>query len=271
MTHGSWAADTHSVKTRAALLAGVTALTFSVSACASTEPTDTPDDAVGERADEPTTAEVLEEATPEPTPEPLEVSVTGPSTTTSNQVTLRGRVAVAGTKVRVAGKPAKVKGRTWTRKVTIKKTGDNRYKVVATKSGHDRDSTTAIVTRKLSKAEKQARTAAKRQTFMNSATTIPYNQLEKNPDRYKGKKVVYRGQIFQIQEDYGSTWLLLSVTDEGYGFWSDNVWVEFDGTIKGAEEDVITVYGTITGSESYETQIGGETYVPKLKARYVVE
>ena len=67
------------------------------------------------------------------------------------------------------------------------------------------------------------------------------------------------------------TWMLLSVTDEGYGFWSDNVWVEFDGTIKGAEEDVITVYGTITGSESYETQIGGETYVPKLKGRYVVE
>src|SRR5689334_3909187 len=49
----------------------------------------------------PTIPEVVEEATPEPTPEPLEVSVSGPSTTTRDQVTLRGRVAVAGTKVRV--------------------------------------------------------------------------------------------------------------------------------------------------------------------------
>jgi len=90
-------------------------------------------------------------------------------------------------------------------------------------------------------------------------------------DRYKGKKVVYRGQIFQIQEDGGSTWMLLSVTDEGYGFWSDNIWVNYDGTIRGAEDDVITVYGTITGEESYETQIGGETYVPKMRAKFISE
>ena len=64
--------------------------------------------------------------------------------------------------------------------------------------------------------------------------------------------------------------ILLSVTDEGYGFWTDNVWVEYDGTIKGAEDDIITVYGT-SRLESYETQIGGETYVPQMKARYVVE
>jgi hypothetical protein len=49
------------------------------------------------------------------------------------------------------------------------------------------------------------------------------------------------------------------------------VWVEYDGTIRGAEEDIITVYGTIKGEQSYETQIGGETYVPKMRARYVVE
>ena len=140
--------DPYSVKIRAALLAGVTALTFSVSACASTGPTDTPDHADGERADEPTTAEVLEEATPEPTPEPLEVSVTGPSTTTSNQVTLRD----------VSRRTAEGPGRRQAREGQgahldaqghHQKTGDNRYEVVATKSGHDRDSTTAIVTRKL--------------------------------------------------------------------------------------------------------------------------
>lgn len=173
--------------------------------------------------------------------------------------------------MRVAGKPARVRGRRWSRSVVIKKRGDNRYRVVATKRGHDRDATTAVVTRKLSRAERAAITATKRQAFVNAAAAIPYNQLEKNPNRHKGKKVVFRGQIFQIQEDDGETWMLLSVTDEGYGFWTDNVWVEYDGTIRGAEDDIITVYGTITGEQSYETQIGGETYVPKMRARYVSE
>jgi len=209
--------------------------------------------------------------TPEPTPEPLNVAAAGPTQTTRDQVTLRGSIGVTGTKVRVDGNPAKVRGRHWSRTVTIRKKGDNRYRIVATKKGHDRDTTTAVITRKLSAAEREAARAAERQAFANAATTIPYNQLEKNPNRYKGKKVVYRGQIFQIQEDGGSTWMLLSVTDEGYGFWSDNIWVNYDGTIRGAEDDVITVYGTITGEESYETQIGGETYVPKMRAKFISE
>jgi hypothetical protein len=216
-------------------------------------------------------AEATPAPTPEPTPEPLNVNFTGPTQTTSDQVTLRGRVAVAGTKVRVNGSPAKVKGQRWTLVVAITRKGDNRYKVVATKAAHKQDATTAVVTRNLSAAEKATARAAERDQFIASTTTIPYNQLEKNPKRYKGTKVAYRGQIFQIQEDGGSTWMLLSVTDEGYGFWDDNVWVEYDGTIDGAEEDVITVYGTITGEQSYETQIGGETYVPKMHARYVGE
>jgi hypothetical protein len=105
---------------------------------------------------------------------------------------------------------------------------------------------------------------------MAGAKSLPYNQPEKNADRYSAERVMFRGQIMQIQEDSGSTVILLSVTDDGYGFWSDNVWVDYDGTIKGAEDDIITVYGTIEGTKSYETQIGSETYVPQMTARYVV-
>jgi hypothetical protein len=218
-----------------------------------------------------TPSEDAPEPSPVPTPEPLNVNFTGPTQTTSDQVRLKGRVAVKGVKVKVDGKPATVRGRRWSYVASIARKGDNPYKVIATKAGHKSDRTTAVVTRNLSAAEKAAQREAERQAFINAATTIPYNQLAKNPKRYKGTKVSYRGQIFQIQEDGGETWMLLSVTDEGYGFWDDNVWVEYDGTINGAEEDVITVYGTIAGEQSYETQIGGETYVPKMRARYIVE
>jgi len=107
--------------------------------------------------------------------------------------------------------------------------------------------------------------------FREEATTIDYKQLIKNPNAYKGEKVVYTGQVFQIQEEGGFGVMLLSVTDEGYGFWTDNIWVEFDEPTEAAEEDIVTVYGTIAGSEEYETQIGGSTYVPRMKAKYFGE
>lgn len=41
--------------------------------------------------------------------------------------------------------------------------------------------------------------------------------------------------------------MLVSVTDEGYGIWDDNVWVD----------------------KGYDTQAGGHTYVPRVEAVYV--
>jgi hypothetical protein len=95
-------------------------------------------------------------ATPEPapTPEPLDVSYAGPRQTTRDEVKLKGEVAVKGVKVKVNGKPATVDGRHWSFVAAIVHKGDNRYNVVATKAGHPKDKTTAVVTRNLSAAER---------------------------------------------------------------------------------------------------------------------
>jgi hypothetical protein len=107
--------------------------------------------------------------------------------------------------------------------------------------------------------------------FKANAKTIPYNQLHKDADAHAGEHVKFYGQIMQIQEEGNSGIMLLSVTDEGYGLWTDNVWVNYTGRVKGAEDDMLTVYGTVVGSKSYETQIGGETYVPEINAKYIEE
>jgi hypothetical protein len=125
------------------------------------------------------------------------------------------------------------------------------------------------------KAEEKARKEAARQAYeanyKASAQSIPYKQLDKSTDPYVGSKVTYRGQIFQIQSSGNTNVILLSVTDEGYGFWDDNIWVDYQGKVNGAEDDIITVWGTITGTKSYETQAGGETYVPRMRAKYLAE
>ncbi len=122
--------------------------------------------------------------------------------------------------------------------------------------------------------QRRIQLAAQREAnFKAQAITIDYDQLQKNPDAHAGKKVKYYGEIFQIQESgFGEGGLmLLSVTDEGYGFWTDQVWVNYEGKVEGAEDDFVTVYGVVKGSKSYETQIGGERYVPEIDARYIEE
>lgn len=140
----------------------------------------------------------------------------------------------------------------------------------------DAENNLTVASRQVNVAEREVEhleeIAHEEESFREEATTIDYNQLIKNPEAYRGEKVVYTGQILQIQEsgNFGGV-MLLSVTDEGYGFWTDNIWVDFEDKIGAAEEDVITVYGKITGSEEYETQIGGSTYVPKMRAKYIDE
>lgn len=219
-----------------------------------------------------TTEETTASATaPEPEPEPVKVLSEGPFVTHRDQVKLHGSVTPAGAKVRVNGHRATVTGTRWTKLVPITKKGDNTYKIVATKSGHDRDTTSAIVTRELSADEKAAARAARKQAFIAQAAALPYNQILAHPSRYEGTKVRFSGEIFQVQEDSGTSVILLSVTDEGYGFWDDHVWIDYNGTIRGAEGDQLTVYGTMTGTQDYDTQAGGNTTVPSMRAKYVVE
>lgn len=124
------------------------------------------------------------------------------------------------------------------------------------------------VERQRTAAEIAAIRAQREQEFRSSAETIPYNQLIKDPESFRGRRVRFYGKILQIQQSGDVGWMLLSVTNLGYGIWDDNIWVNYRGNVQGAAGDMITVYGTMTGTQSYETQIGGETYVPRMRAAY---
>jgi hypothetical protein len=96
-----------------------------------------------------------ETPTPEPTPDPeVTVSYTGPSNSHSDNVVLKGTVSPASAHVRIKGRSVKVRGGRWKLPVRLTKRGDNTFRVVATHKGYVKDTTTAVVTRKLSAAEK---------------------------------------------------------------------------------------------------------------------
>jgi hypothetical protein len=227
-----------------------------------------------ERADEPETVQE---------PEDVNLLITSPqdgTTVRGRSVVVRGTVAPGNATVEIDGVPVDVRpGGRFSARIRLEELGENSMSLVASASGFEATEEELTVERQRTAREvariRERRRERREQELAQlraTAVTIPYNQLEKNPDRHTGEKVKYTGQIFQIQEDVGFTVILLAVTHEPLiDFWDDNIWVNYEGTINSAEDDIITVYGEVVGSKSYETQAGGETYVPEINAEIIEE
>ncbi len=229
-----------------------------------------------------------QQAESKPKPKVVNISVTAPKEVRKPTAVIKGTVTPANAVVKVEGKPVKVVDGRFRHRIKLEQ-GVNSNEVAATAAGYDDDREVVSTYRNLTQAEiaeqkarqeardqaereaAAARAEAARQEFVNSAETVPYAQLQKDPSAYIGHKVVYTGQIFQIQQQGNIGFMLLSVTDEGYDFWSDEVWVNYFTKVAGAEGDQLTVYGVVKGQKSFETQIGGERYVPEIRARYIEE
>jgi type II secretory pathway pseudopilin PulG len=109
-----------------------------------------------------------ETSAPEPTPDPeVSVNFRGPSTVHADDVVLKGTVDPANAHVRVKGQRVEVRHGHWKLPVTLAHHGDNAFRVVATRKGFVKGSTTAVVTRKLSAAEKAVILQAKAERRAN--------------------------------------------------------------------------------------------------------
>lgn len=97
----------------------------------------------------------------------------------------------------------------------------------------------------------------------------PFANLNKNPDAYKGTRCQYKGKVVQIMEGAGTSEIRMDITPMGYGYWTDTIYVTYDGTTPAVEENIIIVYGTIMGSYSYTSQANYNITLPLIEAKYV--
>ena len=121
------------------------------------------------------------------------------------------------------------------------------------------------------KAEEKAAAEAKIAAQKADAQTIPYRDLARNPDNYKGKNVKYTGEVIQVQEDGNMVGLRVNVTKNSYGY-EDTIYVIYNkGIIEGRvlEDDIITLYGKSMGLLTYKTVLGAEMSIPQVIASIV--
>lgn len=104
--------------------------------------------------------------------------------------------------------------------------------------------------------------------FVKGCKEYSYKKIFRNPDTYKGKQAKFTGKVLQVRESSGF-YILRVATSGNY----DNViYVTYSTDSKASrilEDDRVTIYGTLTGLESYEAVSGATITIPRISAEYI--
>lgn len=146
--------------------------------------------------------------------------------------------------------------------------------------------TTAKPTEPPKPTEKPKATAAPEKTekqiiqeYKNSCSKISYEELARNPEKHKGERLYFKGQVFQVKEPSffeSKTSILVSVTPKNYEyfdetFWEDNVYFSIkldDKADRILQGDIIEIWGECIGNQKYYNVLGTKTSLPGVDIKY---
>ncbi|WP_144481813.1 hypothetical protein [Bacillus pumilus] len=113
------------------------------------------------------------------------------------------------------------------------------------------------------KKEELAKKKAEEQEKKGYDTGITYDQLARTPEKYKGKKVKFKGEVVQVMEGDGTTEIRVAVDE----YYNDIVYGAYQADLvksRVLEGDVITFMGTSEGVITYESTTDGNITIPSV-------
>lgn len=122
--------------------------------------------------------------------------------------------------------------------------------------------------------EKKALKAKQEKEFKEKCKTYTYQQIARNPEKFKGTNVKLTGEVIQALYGSDSVDLRVNITKEGtYSTWyTDTVYVVYDteeGEDKILEDDIITIYGTSLGDYTYTSTMRAPVTLPLIDGKYI--
>ena len=145
----------------------------------------------------------------------------------------------------------------------------------------DNKETTTVSTSAVETTTVQPTAKAKKKVsakaYKNKCKTLSFKDLSRNPDKHKGEKLKYTGQVIQVQED--EHWLddnttvdlRINVTKDEYGLWDDTIYATVElpkNADRILEDDIITIWGECDGKYSYTSVLGSDVTLPKINIEY---
>jgi hypothetical protein len=122
-------------------------------------------------------------------------------------------------------------------------------------------------------AEEKAK-AEEEQNFKASCQAYTYEQMARNPEKFKGTNVKLTGEVVQALYNSNSVDLRVNITKKGNysSYYTDTVYITYNtvaGEDKILDDDIITIYGTAMGDYSYTSTIGAKITLPLISAKYI--
>ena len=135
--------------------------------------------------------------------------------------------------------------------------------LVSSESDVKANGTTAAPTTQISK-----------EAYMKSCKTISYKELARNPEKYKGQKYKFTGEVIQVVESaWGNSFdLRINVTKDEYGYYEDTIYAAItlpENSDRILEDDIVTIYGECAGKYSYTSVMGAQVNLPRIDAKYI--
>ena len=117
--------------------------------------------------------------------------------------------------------------------------------------------------------------ALSKEEFIERCETYTYKEIARYPDDYNGKYARFEGEVVQVMENtfFGKTTYTLRVNVTYDTYWyTDTVYVTYTpaaGEGRILEDDIIAMYGKLTGTVTYETVLGSSITIPSFEAKYI--
>ena len=104
-----------------------------------------------------------------------------------------------------------------------------------------------------------------REEYIAQCEDLSYSAISRDPDDYKGKKVVISGTVIEVQEGFMNSVTLRVQTP--FGIW----YVTYsrpEGESRILENDQITCYGECKGVQTYIAVLGNQVTIPSMRMEY---
>lgn len=108
--------------------------------------------------------------------------------------------------------------------------------------------------------------------YKAACKSYSYDSIARDPEKYKGTKATYTGKVVQVIEGDGYNQYRVNITRGSYGIYKDTIYVSYlpsSDESRILENDIITIYGTNSGTISYETVMGATLTIPSVIAVYI--
>lgn len=108
--------------------------------------------------------------------------------------------------------------------------------------------------------------------FKTTCKTFTYDEIARHPDEHMFEAAKFTGEVIQVMEDGDDISMRLNITKGRYT-WTDTIYVQYSRSNSSEsrilEDDIITVYGVMLGTVTYQSVLGASVTIPAMLCSYI--